>query len=127
MSTHEFLLGFSPKEAEVISEPTTNSMLARTSAKSPSSILAQQSIITDEEMDEIDAALATQSSPNKLANFFISRSRNLLRPDKAELFKRFVNTDELSPEEYLRIAEEVGLDNRDVGGLLTILANNASV
>lgn len=127
ITSHEFLLAVAPKEAEVISEPTTNSMLARTSAKSPSSILAPQSTITDEEMDEIDAALATQSSPNKLANFFISRSRNLLRPDKAELFKRFVNTDELSPEEYLRIAEEVGLDDRDVGGLLTILANNASV
>lgn len=47
-------------------------MLAQTSAKSPvttSSILAPQSTITDEEMDEIDAALASQSSPNKLANF----------------------------------------------------------
>ncbi len=130
ITSHEFLLAVAPKEAEVSSEPTTNSMLAQTSAKRPvttSSILAPQSTITDEEMDEIDAAIASQSSPNKLANFFISRSRNLPKPSKAELFVRFVNTDELSSEEYLRIAEEVGLDNRDVGGLLTILANNASV
>lgn len=130
VTTHELLLAVAPKEAEVISEPTTNSMLARTSAKSPvttNSILAPQSTITDEEMDEIDAAIASQSSPNKLANFFISRSKNILRPKKAELFVKLVEGGDLPAEEYLRIAEEIGLDNRDVGGLLTILANDASV
>jgi len=126
MSTHEFLLGFSPKEAEVISEPTTNSMLARTSARSPDSLLGQ---ITPEENAEIDAAMAADKKrrQDELAKYFIDNSKNILRPKKAEIFVKLVEGGDLPAEEYLRIAEEIGLDNRDVGGLLTILANNASV
>jgi len=137
ITSHEFLLAVAPKEAEVNSEPTTNSMLAKTSEANIKRMRSSTSDdnsapirsllgITDEEMDEIDAAAAAQSSQD-LVEFFIDKTKNVLRPKKAELFTRFVNTDELSPEEYLRIAEEIGLDNRDVGGLLTILANNESV
>ena len=137
ITSHEFLLAVAPKEAEVNSEPTTNSMLAQTSEANIKRMRSSTSDdnsapirsllgITDEEMDEIDAAAVTQSSQD-LVEFFIDKTKNVLRPKKAELFTRFVNTDELSPEEYLRIAEEIGLDNRDVGGLLTILANNESV
>tara|TARA_R110002012_G_scaffold12284_1_gene54901 strand:- start:652 stop:3486 length:2835 start_codon:yes stop_codon:yes gene_type:complete len=137
ITSHEFLLAVAPKEAEVNSEPTTNSMLAQTSEANIKRMRSSTSDdnsapirsllgITDEEMDEIDAAAAAQSSQD-LVEFFIDKTKNVLRPKKAELFTRFVNTDELSPEEYLRIAEEIGLDNRDVGGLLTILANNESV